>query len=278
MARIKYWNETSQAWEYADKSLQINNNNNILIDSTLSIEGRAADAKAVGDRITSLDMLVGDISIAEQINTALAESAILTPNTAKVNQILSVKSVDANGKPTEWETVDVPEGGGGTGGFSLPLLYETTTTEEARWIDTGDNAFEAKNMIIVELMSKATATNEADYNAAGSIYTENEKPIYPWSNYVLGAFNAIMNEFVAPMPKQYDTLLRCVGFRGNGGDWTVYYNCRNVVNDGASYARIKMPYRAGLRYPITGIIIGDQSAAAGTRVFGVGTTLKVWGC
>lgn len=49
MARIKYYNKTSQSWEYADKSLKTDNN--LLIDKTLTIEGRAADAKAVGDAL-----------------------------------------------------------------------------------------------------------------------------------------------------------------------------------------------------------------------------------
>ena len=49
MARIKYWDEASQSWKYADKSLKIDNN--FLIDETLSVAGRAADAKAVGEAI-----------------------------------------------------------------------------------------------------------------------------------------------------------------------------------------------------------------------------------
>lgn len=60
MARIKYWNETSQAWEYADKSLKIDNN--LLIDKTLTVEGRAADAKAVGDAHADIRTEVGGLS------------------------------------------------------------------------------------------------------------------------------------------------------------------------------------------------------------------------
>ena len=49
MARIKYWDEASQSGKYADKSLKIDNS--FLIDETLSVAGRAADAKAVGEAI-----------------------------------------------------------------------------------------------------------------------------------------------------------------------------------------------------------------------------------
>ena len=39
-------------------------------------------------------------------------NSILTPVIAQVGQILSVKAVDENGKPTEWEAVDFSSGGG----------------------------------------------------------------------------------------------------------------------------------------------------------------------
>lgn len=49
-------------------------------------------------------------------DTGLAEhleySHVITPTTAKVGQTIVVKQVDANGKPTAWECVDLPSGGG----------------------------------------------------------------------------------------------------------------------------------------------------------------------
>ena len=78
------------------------------IDATLAIEGAAADAKATGDAISAVSALVGDVAVSEQISSALAESAIPTPTTAQVGQLLSVKAIDENGKPTEWEAVDMP--------------------------------------------------------------------------------------------------------------------------------------------------------------------------
>ena len=42
------------------------------IDSTLSVSGNAADAKATGDAISNLSDLVGDVAVSEQISTAVA--------------------------------------------------------------------------------------------------------------------------------------------------------------------------------------------------------------
>lgn len=167
--------------------------------------------------------------------------------------------------------VDVPEGGGGSG-FSLPLLYEVTTTEEVRWIDTGDNAFEAKNMIIVDLLSKATASNTETKGICASIYTEKSKPTAPYSNY--GLTSGIANM----LSGQNDMRARLVGFRGNSGNWTVFYAGRSEANDGGFSPYMRLSSYALMALPIKGLIIGDEAAKAGTRVLGIGTTLKIWGC
>ena len=45
-------------------------------------------------------------------NVLLEGDAIPVPSSATTGQILAVKSVDETGKPTEWEAVDAPQGGG----------------------------------------------------------------------------------------------------------------------------------------------------------------------
>lgn len=47
----------------------------------------------------------------EEFDTKLSDK-VDAPTTATVGQILAVKSVDSTNKPTEWETVDIPAGGG----------------------------------------------------------------------------------------------------------------------------------------------------------------------
>jgi len=126
------------------------------IDATLIVEGAAADAKATGDAISAVSALVGDVAVSEQISSALAESAIPTPTTAQVGQILAVKAVDENGKPTDWETVDpatifeefgftVDENGtlvggavgGGASSSGFELVDRTTGDKYNVYVDNG---------------------------------------------------------------------------------------------------------------------------------------------
>lgn len=53
-----------------------------------------------------------DTSEGNPVNSrAVRDYAVPIPATAEVRQVLSVKAVDGNGKPTEWELVDMSEGG-----------------------------------------------------------------------------------------------------------------------------------------------------------------------
>lgn len=60
----------------------------VKIDTTLTKKGFAADARAVGK--------------------ALGKK-IAAPSTANIGQTIVVEAVDENGKPVEWEAVDMPE-------------------------------------------------------------------------------------------------------------------------------------------------------------------------
>lgn len=75
---------------------------NVELDSTLTTQGKAADAKAVGDGLAK---------------------KLTIPTTAEIGQTIVVKSVDENGKPTEWESADLPSGGGGGGEWKDILPY-----------------------------------------------------------------------------------------------------------------------------------------------------------
>lgn len=67
----------------------------VTVDTTLSVAGQAADAKATGDAISSL-----------------SEEKVENPLTGVVGQILEIETVDESGKPKTYKAVNKPSGGG----------------------------------------------------------------------------------------------------------------------------------------------------------------------
>lgn len=165
-------------------------------------------------------------------------------------------------------TVDIPSGGGN---ISLPLLYDLTTSEEVAWIDTGDNAFLAKNLLFVELKSIATTTNESDGHGSASMYPNISAIQAPWSNQVVAI------QIPALIPKTHTKVFRAFCFRGDGGHWTSITSIRNEVN--ALYVTpnmVSVQIEGVSDQPMRGLIIGkafDKNA----NVLGVGSRLRVWG-
>ena len=82
------------------------------------------------------------------ITAALAEK-ITAPTTAAVGQIIKVKSVDGTGKPTEWEAVEMPSGGGKEEPTTNNLLCETV--------------FPANNVAAQEITCDVTCAQLAQY-------------------------------------------------------------------------------------------------------------------
>ena len=204
----------------------------------------------------------------EQQSQALANIGGLSKNqgTANSGKFLGIGD-DGIVVPTEVS-------GGGSSDISFPLLYEATMTEEVRWIDTGANAFRAKRRLIIQLISKATQSNSTDNSGCGSIYTDGSPISSAYANYVL------TNGMTAMLPKQYDRLNTFYGYRVNDdASWIFYHTNRTVVNAGSTALNCANQNSAVSKKDITGFIIGDNSAAVnnGTRVFGIGTEIKVWG-
>ena len=118
-----------------------------VIDTTLSKSGQAADAKAAGDAI---EKKLDATALPTAVNDALAQAkasgefdgpkgdkgdpgtagpkgadgkdgAGMDVTGAKVGQIAKITAVDAQGKPTGWEPVDMPIGGGVGGHWETVL-------------------------------------------------------------------------------------------------------------------------------------------------------------
>lgn len=128
------------------------------IDNTLTADGQAADAKAVGDELNK---------------------KISAPSTASVGQALRVKTVDENGMPTEWETADVSE----TGTASIdPTLTKEGSAADAKAV--GDALAEkALKTLYVEPtnVSVSRGANLPPYfPAVKANHTAHE--IYEWYN------------------------------------------------------------------------------------------------
>lgn len=70
-----------------------------------------------GTKIPSKPEDVGAMPANTKIpSTAADVGALPVPSTASVGQTIRVSAVNESGKPTEWEAVDFPEGGGGASG------------------------------------------------------------------------------------------------------------------------------------------------------------------
>ena len=96
----------------------------VELDTTLTQSGKAADAKAVGDALAEKqpkgdyltqnelpDMTAYRTAEAQDVIDAGKQAALIQSG-ASVGQIAKITAVDDTGKPTAWEAVDMPNGGG----------------------------------------------------------------------------------------------------------------------------------------------------------------------
>ena len=114
-----------------------------VVDVTAeALKGQAADAKSVYDALQALPTGT-DIS--------------LGVTGASVGDIVKVKAVDENGKPTAWEAADMVGGGGGY--KPLELLYETTLTED---VTTFQHEFDACDEVELHILNYSATSIPGD--------------------------------------------------------------------------------------------------------------------
>ncbi len=113
----------------------------VELDTTLTQSGKAADAKAVGDALAEKQpkgdyLTQNELPDMTAYRTAEAQNVIdagkqdtLIQSGASVGQIAKITAVDSNGKPTAWQAVDMPSGGGDVWEFggTIPLDLATPT-------------------------------------------------------------------------------------------------------------------------------------------------------
>ena len=113
----------------------------VELDTTLTQSGKAADAKAVGDALAEKqqkgdyltqnelpDMTAYRTAEAQDVIDAGKQAALIQSG-ATVGQIAKITAVDDTGKPTAWQAVDMPSGGGDVWEFggTIPLDLATPT-------------------------------------------------------------------------------------------------------------------------------------------------------
>ena len=105
---------------------------------------------------------------AELVDAPEGGDYIPVPAIASIGQTIKVSAVDDSGKPTAWEAVDFPEGGGGD---AWRLVADVRLTEDTATIeitqDTAGNAFALKEYLLY-----GKVVGAADNSTAGSLYVE----------------------------------------------------------------------------------------------------------
>lgn len=173
----RYIPDTIARTDYVDKKT--------LTDTTLTQEGKAADAKAVGDALADArtaadnaqtaadnaqDTADNAVSLANNAQ-ATADNAIPAPATASVGQTIKVSAVDENGKPTAWEAADPEE--------VWELLADVTIEEE---IKTVKQLWEPMKKVRIEVYTPAAAA-DTNYMPVTIYTTDDQLP-----NFVTGRF------------------------------------------------------------------------------------------
>lgn len=91
-------------------------------------------------------------------------SLVVAPHTAEVGQAIVVKAVDENGKPTEWEAVDLPSGGSDVESHEACILADFTLEEDVEGftVPLNDDPFNYSSLLIT-ITATLTANGSGQY-------------------------------------------------------------------------------------------------------------------
>lgn len=173
------------------------------------------------------DVFVGGASQDEGVKLLKAGEAIPIPQTASAGQTIVVKSVDENGKPTEWEAVDMGSGGGAGGGSSQwKIIRDLTITENTDRVDINtDDTGEAFSLHEIQVFAYTRSHGDTaesftflmngywgtgdPYFSSGFKSTKSSDNYYAYNHFIATMQNGIANVF-QPW-KQYITNLQTGG-------------------------------------------------------------------
>lgn len=99
----------------------------------------------------------GKVPVVQEDGTYGLADRIAPPATAQVGQTIVVKTVDADGKPTEWEVADMPSGGGGSGVGPYKFI-QTVTIPDGEEVSIVEITIPAKTRKLYVLGSTNTSS------------------------------------------------------------------------------------------------------------------------
>ena len=118
----------------------------------------AAKNEVIAQQGTSLD----EVAAVLETKAAGGTDISLGLTSAAVGQTIKVKAIDESGKPTAWEAVDMPSGGGG-GGETWEAINAITLSDAVNTVtintDSGGNAIALKK---VRILVEGSATHQQD--------------------------------------------------------------------------------------------------------------------
>lgn len=118
---------------------------NQIAEEVDNMSDAGADVNVTAENIVSaLGYTPADEDDLEQLSEEISDK-VTSPDVAKVGQVIAVKAVDENGKPVEWETVDMLTGGSSSGG--RVLLYPIICGDEYGLCETLDDWMSGTNLI-----------------------------------------------------------------------------------------------------------------------------------
>lgn len=209
MARIKYYDASTESWKYADE--------------------------------------FGTAGL-----TPYGIGAIPAPETAEVGQTIAVKSVDENGKPTEWEATNISNKSSSQYRHIRSIELEEEVSQFT--IDTDDNGdhFNLEQILVILTVVGASGNTET---GAYNFYVNDVKA---------GALTTTINNGIYKAGATVKSALECLHV---GPGHYLYTYANNAVS-----------YRQHCEYGAAdGITSFNVYAKTDTIIFGVGTKIVVLG-
>ena len=178
---------------------------------------------------------------------------IQAPSTASVGQTIVVKAVDENNKPTEWEAVDLPSGGGSGGGNTYTHTDTITLVEDV--VNFRINLPCTTDKLILWNVVLLIPTHEGNTTDKQNLYVSNA------SGGVANLVNALpSNSIVLNAVKHGDMVKIAYGYRTD-----------------ANYEHIVVRYGEGTPNRVSATQNHIEFSTPSGFIFAKGTQIKFWG-